>query len=133
MLLHERGDGGRTQQGSVARQHDHGVGVVGIFVGPRGETNADGIAGAALHGLLHEVDGLVGPTLFLDLLGDSLRGVTATTTVRQRAHRQERAVDRHGTPHTGAAVLVVDRIGSLAGGEDYGGQRRRAQTQVLAL
>ncbi len=104
MLFHEGGDSGRTQQRSVARQHDHGVGVVGILVGPRGETHADRVTGAALHRLLHEVDGLVGPPLFLDLLGDPLRGMTNHHHRALNIHVAQRI--EHVEQHRAAAQQV---------------------------
>ena len=108
-MCHEGGEGGRTQQRSVAGQHDHGVGVVGIVVGQGGETHADRVAGAALHRLLDEVDGLAGQRS-LDFFVTRSAAWPTTTTVRLTLHVAQRI--EHVEQHRPAAQQV-ERLGSF--------------------
>ena len=55
VLGHERGDGAGPQQRRVAREHEHVV-LVEVVVVEGGEADADGVAGAALHALLDELE-----------------------------------------------------------------------------
>ena len=75
VLGHERGDGAGTQQRRVAGEHEHVDVVVDVVVvGQAGEADGDGVAGAALHVLLHELEAQPGAVLG-ELLGDALGAV----------------------------------------------------------
>ena len=87
MLADELGDGAGPQQRRVAREHEHVEVVVEVVVvGQAGEAHGEGVAGAALHVLLHELEVQPGAVLG-ELLGDALGAV---------AHHDDGPVDLLG-------------------------------------
>jgi hypothetical protein len=127
VALHQRGDGGRTQQRGVTRQHEHvGVVEVDLVIGERGEPDADRIAGAALHVLLHEVEQQVG-VLLLELLGDALGAVTHDHHGAPRGAVAQRVEDVHQHRLAAQQVQRLGAVGPHAGAlarrQHDGGQR----------
>jgi hypothetical protein len=125
VLGDQLGDRGGAEQRGVAGEHEHVHVVIEVVVRQAGEADGEGVAGAALDGLLHELEPETGAVLG-ELLGDALRAV---------AHHDDRTVDlgrRQGVQdveHHGAPTEQVQRLGSgraharsLAGGQDHGGQ-----------